>query len=499
MAVSFGYFAPRLEFEQFPSKDGDNIQVDVSFPAGTPFKEKKEVFVKVQDKLVQLPHFQSFYTFGNIIWATFTQPIDREDNMTIFEIEEQYDQKLDEVRAEISEDIVITPQASSYGPPLDQFDIVVNFLGTDKEALTKAVDDLELFLQNKEGIEEIQNGPRQLLVPAIEVNLNQDKLAKKGVNSLAAASTINAIFAPQNIGSMIIREDGLSDEVIINFSTESTDSVDDLKNLLVPSNTGGLVKLSEVADIDQVENPVSTRRLKNKRVATVSLALTEGTDRAAFDKEIKDYLSEEKLLSLGLPKDGVSYGGEFSAFETDFSNLQIVFVLAILAVYLILVWQFYSYMQPALIMVAIPLALIGVFPGLLLVGSTLNMISGLGVIALIGIVVNDAIVLIATYNRYKEEHPEDNTLERLVRAGHTRFKPIFSTSITTIGGILPLTILDPFWTGLGTSIIAGLVFSTIGTLIAMPMLYSIIVSAYKKIARRKSSNNPSSGQIESVN
>ncbi len=113
------------------------------------------------------------------------------------------------------------------------------------------------------------------------------------------------------------------------------------------------------------------------------------------------------------------------------------------------------------------------------------MISGLGIIALVGIVVNDAIVFISTFNRYKEEHPDDNLYQRLVRTGYTRFKPIFSTSITTIGGILPLTLTDPFWTGLGTSVISGLVFSTIGTLIAIPILYSIFCNIRHKFSRKK--------------
>lgn len=247
------------------------------------------------------------------------------------------------------------------------------------------------------------------------------------------------------------------------------------------------MKLSDVSDITQVEKPNSIKRLENKRVATVSVELKENADQAALDAEIKDYLTEDKLVALGLEKDGVTYGGEFSAFESDYSSLQIVFLLAMLAVYLILVYQFNSYFQPALIMFAVPLALIGVFPGLLLIGSSLNMISGLGVIALVGIVVNDAIVFISTFNRYKEEHPDDNMYQRLVRTGYTRFKPIFSTSITTIGGILPLTLTDPFWTGLGTSVISGLIFSTIGTLIAIPVLYSIFCSVRYKFSRKKES------------
>jgi HAE1 family hydrophobic/amphiphilic exporter-1 len=405
--------------------------------------------------------------------------------MNISEIVDKFETNLDRVREKISDDITIKSQVISYGPPQDPYDVVVNFLGTDQDVLINAANDLEEFLKAKNGIEKIENGPRESLIPAIEVEMIQSELTKRNVNSLVAAGTVNAIFTEQKIGSVVFRNDGLSDDVVIGFNKQSTDSIADLGQLAVPTLTGDVVRLSDIAEVKRVEKPVSIQRLDNKKVATVSVALKEGEDQLALDQEIKDYLTEDKLVSLGLEKDGVKYGGQYSAFESDYSNLQIVFILAMLAVYLILVYQFNSYLQPALIMFAIPLALIGVFPGLTFVGSTLNMISGLGIIALVGIVVNDAIVFISTFNRYKSEHPDDNLYQRLVRTGYTRFKPIFSTSITTIAGILPLTVTDPFWTGLGTSVVAGLIFSTIGTLIAIPVLYSIFCNLRYKMSRKK--------------
>jgi len=120
-------------------------------------------------------------------------------------------------------------------------------------------------------------------------------------------------------------------------------------------------------------------------------------------------------------------------------------------------------------MFTIPLALIGVFPGLVIVHSSINMVSGLGIVALIGIVVNNAIVFITTYNRYRTDEPNASPRDILVKSGMARLQPIFATTITTIGGVLPITIFDPFWTGLGTALIAGLVFSTVGTLIFIPI------------------------------
>ncbi len=485
LAVSFVYFAPQLAFEQMPTKDSANLQVSVDFPAGMPSAEKKEVFQIAQDELIALPYFESFYTFESTIYATFTEPRDRTEETTIFDIQKIYENKLANVRNQFSDEVVITPRAVSYGPPQDQYAIVVNFLGNNKQNLVNAADDLEQFLQNKEGVSEIKNGPREALVPAVTVNLQQDELARATVNPLVAAGMVNAIFAEETVGSIVLGDREISDDVTVTFDQATTDSVNDLRQLTIPTLNQGLTTLDQIALIEEVEEPVTTRRLRGQRVATVSVALAEGAHSEPLTTEIKNYLTPDKLVSLGLNKDGVKYGGEFAALDSDYEDLQIVFLLAILAVYLILVYQFYSYMQPALILFAVPLSLIGVFPGLLLVNSSLNMVSGLGIIALVGIVVNDAIVMITTFNRYRAEHPDESFNSILVRTGHNRFKPIFSTSITTIGGILPLTIADPFWTGLGTSIVAGLIFSTVGTLIAIPTLYSVACSAWSKIRRRR--------------
>ena len=476
IGVSFGYFAPRLEFEQFPSKDGETIQVDFTFPAGLPLAEKKALYQDVQEQVIDIPYFETFYTFGDTIFATYTEPQLRTDDTTIFELNDQLEEKLKPIREELSEEFAIKTQATSFGPPISEYDIIIEFTGNDPAALSTAREDLEEFLAEEGDIDKIFDEYEDSLVTSIDVEFDDAKLNSNGVNALAAAGTVNAVFSQQAIGSLAVEQDGSSDDIILNFDSDSTDSIQDLRGLTIPSATRGFVSLEDVASIQEVSSSISTKRLDGRKVATINIAVKDGGDINGINQRIKDYLDEDKLVEYGLPKDGVVYGGEFAEFESDYSNLQIVFILAVIAVYIILVWQFYSYFQPALILFAVPLALIGVFPGLWLINSSLNMVSGLGVIALVGIVVNDAIVFIAAFNRYKTEYPEENISQRLVRTGRSRFKPIFSTSITTIGGILPLTIYDPFWTGLGTAIIAGLIFSTMGTLIAIPTLYSFLHS-----------------------
>lgn len=480
IVASFGFFAGRLEFEQFPSDDSNLIQVSIDLPSGTSDSATDDVYQKVQDIAISLPYFQTFYSFQGQLFAIFTEPVDRTDDTTIDDIASEFNEKLGELHNEFPPESIIEASPAGVGPPNAEFEVTIELKDSDSQKLTAAADDLESFIKQQDGVEEVKNGPRDAEIASIEVAFDKSKLDSLGINSFIASQTINAAFSENEIGSVIVREDGISDKVLLGFDETSTDSIDDLKRVEIPTLAGSTVKLDSIAKISEVSKPESITRINGERSATVNVALDDSVQAPVFEQKIKDYLSEDKLSALGLdPKEGVSYGGVAATQNQDLADLQIVFVIAVLLVYLVLIYQFNSFGQPALILLTIPIALIGVFPGLYLINSSLNFISALGVIALVGIVVNDAIVFITTYNRYKVEHADENLYALLARTGKSRFKPILSTSITTIFGILPLTIRDPFWTGLGTSIIAGLVFSTIGTLVIIPVIYTFFVRKKK--------------------
>ncbi len=487
IGISVGYFAPKLEFEQFPSKDGTNLSISYKFPTNTTYEEKKDVIKKVNEDIIDLPYFEKFYNYRNATQIELTDPTLRDDQLTIFDIRNQLIDKITEIKKDVNSDIDIKVDNVSYGPPASEYDTVVEFLSNDSSSLEKASDKLAQFLDQSDKVEKHENVLKEGLVKSIDVNLRNDKLQEYNISPITVSGIINATFSDANIGSISESDNGVSDDVTLGYDKESINSIDKLKDILVPvvqSNTAMIdvnnyalaskpvvVKLNDIADINEVDKPVSVSRYKYRRVATTNISLKDGVDVKAFEQEIKDEFNDDKLRELGLEKDSLTFGGQFAEFQSDYSNLQIVFVLAIILVFLVLVFQFNSYSQPLLIMTTIPLALIGVFPGLYMIDPSINLVSGLGIVALVGIVVNDAIVFIDTMNRFSKENPNNTTANNLVKTGFTRLKPIFSTSITTIAGILPLTIVDPFWTGLGVAIIFGLIFSTVGTLIVVPVIY----------------------------
>jgi multidrug efflux pump subunit AcrB len=165
--------------------------------------------------------------------------------------------------------------------------------------------------------------------------------------------------------------------------------------------------------------------------------------------------------------------GEMEKQGKSFGNLGIAAVIAVLIILAILVLQFKSFRQPFIIFTSVPMALIGSFYALLITGFSFSFTAFVGAVALLGIVVNDAIVLIDFTNELRKEG--NSVLDALVEAAQIRFMPILITSVTTIGGLLPLTLQGgTFWGPMGWTIIGGLTLSTTLTLLVVPVLYTVL-------------------------
>ena len=158
-----------------------------------------------------------------------------------------------------------------------------------------------------------------------------------------------------------------------------------------------------------------------------------------------------------------------SDLNEQLKNMAINFGIALLAVYIILVLQFNSFIQPVMILLSIPFALIGVVFGLIVTQNNLGFYAMFGIVALVGIAVNDAIVLIDYINYLRNNDFE--LREAVAEAVKTRFQPVLATSLTTIGGVLPLALYNSTFSQLGFSLIFGLVASTVLTLLIIPMIY----------------------------
>jgi len=263
-------------------------------------------------------------------------------------------------------------------------------------------------------------------------------------------------------------------DIIVQFASKAADRFEDLEQILIPTEDGRLVPLSSVAII-RLDNSIgSIRRVDGKREITVTADATGDVDQKAVNTQIRQ-LWDTQLANRFAGVDLV-VGGEFA----DFSNLLIdilrVFVLGIFLMYLILGAQFNSYSQPLLILLSVPFAFIGVVLYLFVSGTPLSTTVIYSAVALAGVAVNDAIVLISFINELRAEGK--TVKDAVLESAGTRIRPILLTSLTTIAGLLPTAIgiggYSVVWSPMASTIMVGLVFSTLSALLIIPLLYGFL-------------------------
>ena len=299
-------------------------------------------------------------------------------------------------------------------------------------------------------------------------------------------------------------------DVIVKYDTKLLKTITELSNLLITTPIGGIVPLRDVAEINEESGYAEIHRFENERSITVSatvdkeqISVWQRFIRLRFIRLITGNTYKNKLsavdvnqkliqefsnIKLLYPGYQLDFRGVFDQIEESFRELIKLFMIGVLLMYAILGAQFKSFLQPIIIMFAVPFGVIGAMVGLLCIGAELSIIAMFGVVALSGIVVNDAIVLIDFINKRKLEH--ENVLEAIVHGSSLRLRPIILTSVTTISGLIPMAIglggKSPIWVPLAYIIIFGLFFSTLLTLFVMPNLYAITddISNFFRRSRR---------------
>jgi HAE1 family hydrophobic/amphiphilic exporter-1 len=261
--------------------------------------------------------------------------------------------------------------------------------------------------------------------------------------------------------------------VVVRLAEEDRASVEDMERIIVDPAQTGTIRLASVADVSLGEGPSEVRRVDGQRVAIVRANLRAG---AALGTTVRRV--EERLKSrLEWPADiGFEITGQNQEWERSQSSLWLALGLSIFLVYVIMASQFESLVYPLIIMATIPMAFLGTFVTLDLLGIHLSIIVFLGMIMLAGIVVNNAIVLVDYINILKRRG--QSLEDAVVNAGAARLRPILMTTITTALGLGPMALGlgdgAELRTPLAIAVISGLVVSTVLTLVIIPTLYVLV-------------------------
>ncbi|RVU40891.1 efflux RND transporter permease subunit [Rheinheimera riviphila] len=318
--------------------------------------------------------------------------------------------------------------------------------------------------------------------PELQVEFDRGLASSLGLSMSDAASALRLAFAGAEIGDWV-DPTGETRNVFVRIRPEERATVQDLEQLpLLSSKTGAMVPLEQVATVTLGKGPALIEHLDRETMMAVS-ANIEGR---SFGEVFKDAMTLAKQINFP-PGYDLVVGGEGRDQNEVFGSIFGALGLAVVLMYLILVLQFHSFLAPVSIMMSLPLSLIGVVLALLIFDSTLNLMSLIGVVMLMGIVVKNAILLIDCA-RKKEAEEGMNLEESLIAAGRERLRPILMTTFALVAGMLPVAVGigegSGFYRPLGIAVIGGTITSTVLTLLVVPTFYDSLESMKRRIKAR---------------
>ncbi|TET40432.1 MAG: efflux RND transporter permease subunit [Elusimicrobia bacterium] len=352
--------------------------------------------------------------------------------------------------------------------------VVIEIKGPRLNVLKKISEEVAEEIESIPGIYGVRSS---LALPSPETKVHVDKDRASIYNLSVTDIARTALIAIRGYVATKFKQEGREIDITVRLRPEDRANVSRLRALTVHSNIDVEVPLAEVATLITGKGPSEIKRLDQQRTVLV----TANIFKRSLNEVIRDI--KEKLTNYQNISDySVILSGETQKMRESFKSLRFALIFAIILVYMIMAAQFESLWQPFIIMFTLPLSLIGVGLALLVTHTSLNVIVLMGVIMLGGIVVNNGIVLIDYINRIKKEGID--TLEAVIRASKTRFRPILMTTLTTVLGLLPLAL--GFGEGaelrapLAITVIGGLLTATFLTLLIIPNFYLIGEKLFEK-------------------
>ena len=316
--------------------------------------------------------------------------------------------------------------------------------------------------------------------PEYQVDFDREKLSMYGISLQTAAyylrNRINGSTASQ------FREDGEEYDIKVMYDPEHRTSIEDIENILIYSGEGKGIRLKELGTVVERFTPPTIERKDRERIITVSAVV----DGAPMSEVVAS--AQAEIETLDIPSGvNIQIAGSYEDQQDSFSDLLMLGVLIIILVYIVMAAQFESLTYPGIIMTSLLFAFSGVFLILWITGHTLNVMSMIGAIMLIGIVVKNGIVLIdyITLNRERGM----SIRRAVIDGGRSRLRPVVMTTLTTILGMVPMAVGTgqgaEMWRPMGTAVIGGLTFSTILTLLFVPVLYCVFAGNGIRNTRKK--------------
>ena len=474
MFTSFGFVGTGLlKSEFFPKSDSELIYVNFSGPAGWNSKQLEPHINQAVDIIKDTDELK-FMTIIQGLNIEADQDLSSGNNLAyiIIRLVEKESRKItsmditDDLRQKLTTQLGIDTSVIQFsgGPPAGA-DIELNILGDDLTILEELNNK---FIETIQSFEEVTNVESTLIQSSgqISIDLSSTELAKRQLNAQEVSFWLRSVMSGSEVTEIL---GGAQGDTKIFVNVDKTYTLADIENLLIPSASGNQYSLAEVAEIKLENTPATIDRKDGKRLISVlGYVAKDESATVVYNTKIKPALEEIELPN------GYSWdiGGVNEQNQESVNSIISQMLLSFGLILTTMVLQMNSFRKALLVLSIIPVAISGVFFNFTLFGIPLSFPALIGVLALFGIVVNNTILLI---DKISQNHKIGlEYLEGIIDACSSRLQPIFFTTATTIAGLLPITLSDPLWQGLGGAIIAGLSFSGVIILFLLPVAYSWI-------------------------
>ncbi|MBN2259731.1 MAG: efflux RND transporter permease subunit [Clostridiales bacterium] len=449
----------------FPQNEPTSLDIIIDTPGGTSLYDTAAVVEKIEKYLKENENISSFNaTIGGLEkdYAYISAILSNENNADLSGFDILEDIQSDLIKFPGAQ--IIVQAVSSSGPPVGK-PIGLELIGDDLDILQNVSKDYQMMLEKIPGVYNIETSSKDG-VPQVLIDINEYKAQSLGLSTFEIANQIKQRV--EGIKATTLKDNGDEIDVMISYGNLELNEISSLESIYIETYSKEIIPLMAIAEIKEISGLSSISRKDGDRIIYIDADLKQNFNindfKTQFESIISNYNQPDAIRLI--------YGGDVQGIQENFINLFRSMIIAVFLVFIILTLQFNSIKQPFVILTTVPMALVGVLIGLAVTQNDFGFYAFMGMVALVGIAVNDAIVLIDYMNYLRKEGLQLH--EAIIEAGKTRFNPVLATTMTTIGGVLPLALKEVYYAQFGYTLIFGLIFTTVLTLIYIPIMYSIL-------------------------
>lgn len=455
------FLIPKIPMNTMPDIFNRYTEISVELENGTSNDEKQELADSINEKLNPIKDVKSNYlidqgnSFVSVIKMTSGDEVHNDQKEVTSEV-------LRELRDLQHDNPIRSVQSALEGS--GGYPVEINLKGEDFDKLQSTSKDIVKEIETIDGVVGA-TGSMEVTSNAEEIELDTDELESNDISKAEMQDWIDQALLGDTIGEI---EGEYDRDIPINVSWEDYKGTEkDLLDREIPIDDK---KFSSFIELQDVDYPEEIKHENGDRSVAI-YADIEDRDLGAVNRDVQKVIDDFELDS-GY---SMSLGGELEEQQDLNDDILFALLISIFLVYLIMAVQFNHFGHPIIVMATIPIAIVGVIAGMFITQMELNIMSGMGLIMLVGIVLNNAILLVNRTNQLRESGFSLN--DAIITGGQDRFRPIFMTTFTTVGGMLPLALASgmsaDYQAPLATVIISGLLFSTLITLVLIPTIYRL--------------------------